>query len=472
MGVISKLQRIQLQKPWLVWLKPAPESNPHGSKMTEASTDPSLVHKLQGLKEGVHDVAFHPKVQKVAAACNDGAVLTWDLESTYVRATKYCGHNEPVTSVCYNRSGRILASCSLDKTVRLWEMDGTAEGPSVSFKAHTSGIRSIQFSPSGDQVITASDDKTVKMWTVKDKRLVRSFATNNAAVRCAKYSPNGEVIATVSDDKTVRIYDADNGTEIHVFQEPKGAPVHLAWHPGSNVLGVATVDKKVKIYDIRMLKLQQLYASHEGPVSQVSFHPSGNYLASGSEDGSLKVYDLLEARPIYDLLGHKGPITAVKFSNKGDYFASGEKEKLVFVWKTNFTDPCQLQESTEAHTPMSTSKRQPLAGTPKVSQDHPNAANLINKESKIPRPRDTKLVGTSAMMMGRMTLTTEHNDKENRQVPVDGMTADAATNSRLTQLEVDNARLHDKVETLTQTLLMMEKRQTLLEEQLQLSVSK
>ena len=71
---------------------------------------------------------------------------------------------------------------------------------------------------------------------------------------------------------------------------------------------------------------------------QVSFHPSGNYLASGSEDGSLKIYDLLEARPIYDLLGHKGPVTAVKFSAKGNYFASGEKERLVFVWKTNFVE--------------------------------------------------------------------------------------------------------------------------------------
>jgi len=436
--------------------------------MTEENADPNLVHKLQGLKEGVHDVAFHPKVQQVAAACNDGAVLTWDLESTYVRAFKFCGHNEPVTSVCYNRTGRILASSSKDKTVRLWEMNGASVGSSVDFKAHTSAVRSVQFSPAGDHLITASDDKTVKMWAVNGQRFVRSFSTNTGWVRCAKYSPNGEVIATVSDDKTVRIYDADNGREIHVFQEPKGAAVHLDWHPGSHVLGVATVDKKVKIYDVRMLKLQQLYASHEGPVSQVSFHPSGNYLASGSEDGSLKIYDLLEARPIYDLLGHKGAVTAVKFSDKGDYFASGEKEKLVFVWKTNFADDCpeevenlqlQGQETNTATTPLT---KRPV-GTPKSSagvakNQEPDQQNVL-KESKIPRPRETKLATPS---LDKLTLS---DDKENRQ------NVGSDTNNRLNKLEADNAKLQSKVDTLTQTLLMMEKRMSLLEEQLHLSVS-
>ena len=34
------------------------------SRMSDETADPTLVHKLQGLKEGVHDVAFHPKVWK------------------------------------------------------------------------------------------------------------------------------------------------------------------------------------------------------------------------------------------------------------------------------------------------------------------------------------------------------------------------------------------------------------------------
>lgn len=70
----------------------------------------------------------------------------------------------------------------------------------------------------------------------------------------------------------------------------------------------------------------------------MSFHPNGNYLVSGSQDGSIKVFDLLEARPIYDVLGHKDSVTCVKFSSKGNFFASGSEDKSVYIWKTNFDE--------------------------------------------------------------------------------------------------------------------------------------
>ena len=51
-------------------------------------SDPSLIHKLLGLKEGANDVAFHPNLPLVAAASNDGAVLTWDIGHPNIRAYK------------------------------------------------------------------------------------------------------------------------------------------------------------------------------------------------------------------------------------------------------------------------------------------------------------------------------------------------------------------------------------------------
>ena len=90
--------------------------------------------------------------------------------------------------MCFNRTGKVMASASLNKTVRLWKHG--VEGESVEFKPHTAAVRSVHFSPTGgNNLITTSDDKTVKMWTILDQKFLRSFATNNAAVRCAKYSP-------------------------------------------------------------------------------------------------------------------------------------------------------------------------------------------------------------------------------------------------------------------------------------------
>ena len=162
----------------------------------------------------------------------------------------------------------------------------------------------------------------------------------------------------------------------------------------------------------------------------------------------MKIFDLLEARPIYDLLGHKGAVTSVKFSPRGDYFASGEKERLVFVWKTNFVD-CDQQQQEENEKPAKT--KRPV-GTP--VDGTPNKTNVL-KDSKIPQPSDARPVSNA---MEKMNI---NDNKENQN--------GATSQTDMAKLMEANARLEAKVTTLTQTVLMMEKRLTLVEEQLSVS---
>lgn len=60
------------------------------------------------------------------------------------------GHQFYVTCAKYSPDGTKIASCSEDRTVRLWDV---ATGKCITtIKAHNSGINSLSFSPDGNLV--------------------------------------------------------------------------------------------------------------------------------------------------------------------------------------------------------------------------------------------------------------------------------------------------------------------------------
>ena len=75
-------------------------------------------------------------------------------------------HQDVVNSVVFSPDGQTLASGSLDKTIKLWNMSGkllqTLEG-------HQNMVNSVAFSPNGQTLASGSLDKTIKLWNMSGK---------------------------------------------------------------------------------------------------------------------------------------------------------------------------------------------------------------------------------------------------------------------------------------------------------------
>jgi centriolar protein POC1 len=90
-------------------------------------------------------------------------VFIWNLNpsgSVY----KYIGHKDAITDVKFSPTGAQIASASKDETVKLWS--NTAEGNSVTIKAHNAPVRSVNYSYDGQLLLTGSDDKTLHVYKV------------------------------------------------------------------------------------------------------------------------------------------------------------------------------------------------------------------------------------------------------------------------------------------------------------------
>ncbi len=93
-------------------------------------------------------------------------VLLWDLHSSI--PLEILPHPAPGFSVTWSPDGRLLASGSFDRRIRLWEIQ--AEQPAVSvvtLSGHSNLVRELAFAPDGSRLASGSWDRTVRLWDVE-----------------------------------------------------------------------------------------------------------------------------------------------------------------------------------------------------------------------------------------------------------------------------------------------------------------
>lgn len=75
------------------------------------------------------------------------------------------GHSETVTSVVFSPDGKLVASVSKDKSLKLWKCQ---TGEFLSSVPHQEKLRTVAFSPDGKIVATGCDDKIIRLFHLRE----------------------------------------------------------------------------------------------------------------------------------------------------------------------------------------------------------------------------------------------------------------------------------------------------------------
>ncbi|KAK3327632.1 WD40-repeat-containing domain protein [Cercophora scortea] len=175
-------------------------------------------------------------------------------------------HEKDINAVDISPNGRLFASASQDKTVKIWDVE-KLEVQGI-LKGHRRGVWTVRFAPSNmpsiqgetgtvsgkGVVLTGSGDKTIKLWSLSDYTCLRTFEGHSHNVLKVVW---------------LKISDEESSTKKRIQFASAGA------------------DSLVKVWDVNDGETDSTLDNHEDRLWTLAVHPKNNTIVSGGSDSKV-----------------------------------------------------------------------------------------------------------------------------------------------------------------------------------------
>jgi WD40 repeat protein len=292
----------------------------------------------------VRDIAFTPDSRQLVSASIDKTIRVWDLETgkteRIIRGESGSESHGAIHAMALSPDGKWVA------------VGGSLRGPQSEYGAirlfdfasgrlaavlpgHVDTVLSLAFSPDSRHLISGSGgvDSGVTIWDVATRQPLRRLRDLRTSYGIG-FTSDGSRVVTGSEDQLLRLWSVADGTPLSVMEGHQRAIFSLAVSPDGTIAS-GDWDGEIRLWDGRTGALLKTLAKQNAVVGSLSFNPDGSLLLSsdGKAPSEAHVFDVASGSEIVTYRGHDGAIVATAISPDGRWAATaGGQDYGIQLW--------------------------------------------------------------------------------------------------------------------------------------------
>ncbi len=271
-------------------------------------------------------VFFSPDGTKVFTTTSAGYIHSWDREGRLFDFGQ--GHSNEVLSFSFSPDGKTLATGSIDRRLKLWDITTGKELRTIL--GHGAWVNSVHFSAEGRYLLSGDTNGLIKMWDLALREMPVWLRQTAISISATTFTPENELLALGRDaDGHLKVWNLSTG-RIEAILDPAKTISSAAFSKDAAQVAVAAAPE-IRVYSIRPGKRISTLATRAVDAYSLQFSPDGTRLLSGDRQGNVILSDVASGRAEVRLDSGNSYYRAV-FSPDGKHIASADQDGRIRIW--------------------------------------------------------------------------------------------------------------------------------------------